>query len=1813
MKHYYSILFCLASLFQSHQLRSQSTIPVCPSDYFLQKDLKDPILFQKQQDFEEGILKAFSQKSQAITESNALKTIPTVTHIVHNGGPENLSDAQVQQGIQWLNQALSNTGIFNQGSGIHTDIQLCFAQRTPNGLSTNGITRTQNVITELQAETQDIQLKNLIRWQPKDYLNIWIVKGICSSNYGCGIVAYAYYPYAHGSGIDGIVIEADYLTDINKVSSLAHELGHYLGLYHTFKEGCINNNCLIDGDRICDTPPDQSTAFVPCSQIVNTCSTDMQSGPFSTDQPDMTRNFMDYGKFFCLHDFTADQSTRMNATLEGVRKSLLVSKGCLPPCPANTIAAFSASATTILTGETVNFTNTSQNAGGYTWTVNGIPFGNQTNASYTFLTPGTYNILLTAQPLNTTLCDAENASLIIQVNCAVTASFEISNTSPDQDETIFLTNTSQNTLETEWLVNGVSQGATLDSISFSSPGAYEIRLITGNGVCADTITDFVYVLGICLNKTFELTLNFSKTTYPKSATFLTDGNLLVTCIGPSGSNEKWSVLTKMKPDGEVIWVKEIYVNNADGNSFVARGTPDGGFVAFWGEGDQSSATDGQFYLTKFNSDGAIQWSQEIEWNNFAINVTDVDILVKPDGTFYVCGPFLAKFAMNGNPIWVKSLTGSRRIRPYPGGGFLVLGADEIYRYNEMGTLIWYKRFLLSPWFVAYDCLALPNGSIFVSGIEVVNAASISHGVMLRLSASGDLVWSKKYRQSPISTYLFNAMMPAANGNIIIAGSALADEPGPGSLVECRLMLELDPDGNLIWSRHRAGKVTLYDMVFSPANSYVMVGESIDAFNSTGFWVLKTDEKGRTSNPTCQELPYQIGIYPFDPTIIGDITVPPASFLTITPATHQITNPAWILDTICPPACLQSFEICNNNIDDDGDGLFDCLDAECSCSEDRCAPKQANIWYFGENAGLNFSTDPPTVIGDGKAFNEGISATMCDVKGKLLFYTDGKKVYNRFHQPMPNGDFFYNSFTYQCLIVPNPKNTSQYYVFVNYPQDSIFYSLVDMSLDAGRGDLVPGQKKVLLTAKASGLAAVKACSFQGFWLVTRTLEVNGKFLSYRLDANGLNTNPVVSNVSQSVGAVRQLKLSPDGQSIACSYFSNTFDSTYIGIYRFDPYTSGLVSNPAILGRFKAPYSPFGVEFSPSGQFLYTSGDFLTNVKLAQYDLNAGDLTSIINSRVKLATLPGQDIFYLQLAPNGKIYGPSKDAFTPLPIFTLGVINKPNLKGLASLYEHSGLDISAFVPQGACWQGLCNIIASYFVTPKNPSLSITAQDTICELNTPILYQIDQVQCGVDSIIWKVENLDAQIQPNYQYATIRYLAPGNGRLITTAYTPCGISTDTLDILVVAPLNKTLNLGPDQVVCQNGVFSFNAGSGFARYQWSDGTADSTTTTTVPGKYWVNVWDLCGNFQTDTILVSVAPNSVLDLGADLPQQCSGFTASYQRPANFVSWQWSPNVFLNCNDCPTVTISPAVSASWEVVGQTADGCISVDTLRATIRDTLLFSRDTFVCAGQTLTLWGVQLPADTTATLFLPSPALGCDTLLTIHVLGVENAASEQTVIICANAFYDFNGTLLPADTVAIFNLPSAQACDSVVTIRVNSFPPLNLTLPMDTTIRIGASVLLNAVINGTGNLDFVWSPTDELSCFTCPDPLANPLDTITYTLAVTDANGCTAQESVTVRVNEECRVRVPNAFTPNGDGANDVFRPIMDPCLRTVRQWKIINRWGQTVFEQVNFPATDPQLGWDGNWEGKPQASDVLIWVAEFEYFDGRRETQHGDVTLVR
>ena len=368
-------------------------------------------------------------------------------------------------------------------------IRFCLARRTPNGTATTGITYTENALTDLTIETEDDDIKRLTGWNARDYLNIWIVREICSFNNNCAIAAYAYHPLFHGSGVDGVVIEARWLTEAATISPLAHEVGHYFGLYHTFEGGCLNDDCLRQGDYVCDTPPDRSTAGIPCDQNANTCDTDVNSG-FAWDHPDPTRNHMDYGPFACMHDFTVGQADRMVFFLKNDRRSLLLSKGCQQPCPtAPVVAAFAPVDTVVAVGTTLTFFNKSQNAAQYAWTLNGtVPLGNQLNANYTFNKTGVYAVALTALPSDTLLCVSAKATARIRVVCGLKAFFTVNPASVKVGASVSVTSNTGPGIQEIWLLNGQQVAGLPGALRFTAPGLQVLQLTVSNGFCRDSQT-----------------------------------------------------------------------------------------------------------------------------------------------------------------------------------------------------------------------------------------------------------------------------------------------------------------------------------------------------------------------------------------------------------------------------------------------------------------------------------------------------------------------------------------------------------------------------------------------------------------------------------------------------------------------------------------------------------------------------------------------------------------------------------------------------------------------------------------------------------------------------------------------------------------------------------------------------------------------------------------------------------------------------------------------------------------------------------------------------------------------------------------------------------------------------------------------------------------------------------------------------------------------------------------------------------------------------------------------------------------------------
>ena len=147
-----------------------------------------------------------------------------------------------------------------------------------------------------------------------------------------------------------------------------------------------------------------------------------------------------------------------------------------------------------------------------------------------------------------------------------------------------------------------------------------------------------------------------------------------------------------------------------------------------------------------------------------------------------------------------------------------------------------------------------------------------------------------------------------------------------------------------------------------------------------------------------------------------------------------------------------------------------------------------------------------------------------------------------------------------------------------------------------------------------------------------------------------------------------------------------------------------------------------------------------------------------------------------------------------------------------------------------------------------------------------------------------------------------------------------------------------------------------------------------------------------------------------------------------------------------------------------------------------------------------------------------------------------------------------------------------------------------------------------------IWSPASGLSCTDCLNPVALPLETTEYTVQITDIFGCIVEARVLLPVDRTPAIYIPNAFSPDGDGVNEVFMIFArDESVEQIQRFLVFSRWGELVYEYENFQPNNPAYGWDGFFQGKLMNPAVFAWFAVVEFIDGREVLFKGDVTLVR
>lgn len=869
-----------------------------------------------------------------------------------------------------------------------------------------------------------------------------------------------------------------------------------------------------------------------------------------------------------------------------------------------------------------------------------------------------------------------------------------------------------------------------------------------------------------------------------------------------------------------------------------------------------------------------------------------------------------------------------------------------------------------------------------------------------------------------------------------------------------------------------------------------------------------------------------------------------------------------------------------------------------------AQQEGNTWYFGYHAGVSFTGGTATALTNG-ALNqyEGV-ATISDRSGNLLFYTEGMNVWAANHALMPNGTGLSGTqSTTQTVIAPSAQADSLFYIFYANAlgnNSTIWYSMVDLRLNNGLGD-VTLKNVVLDSGYTEKMCVVKHANGVDSWLVIHKHN-SQEFYSYLINCNGLQPNPVVSSIGSmhnSVGGY--LKPCRDGSKLALCLPNQAL----VEVLRFNPQT-GEISNPITLAGILDPY---GIEFSPDGRLLYVTTDNLFS-EILQFDLLAGSTVGIMASRYQVAVNNFGSYTALQMGPDGKMYaGKSLGGY-------LATISQPNIAGINCNFTDTGL----YLQGKMCFHGLPNTYEAY-PHPWLDSLDFRlSASQICLGDTLVLddqssfvpdmakYLISRQGLGVvDSVLGSNGSIVIQ-QPGVY--VISYLARRS----------C-LSDSVQKVVVVRP-QPTANLGADTVLCGASSMSLTAAGTNGATWWNGSTAQSVQVSN-SGTYWVTITDgLCVGVDS----INVDFRAVPVFGADtLLHGCEGNPLTIGANTSGAGhWAW------NTGDT-TCTLEVINSGTYSLV-RTLDDCQFERTIRVDFQaaPSPHLPPVHYLCDGAGLELstqvkcdylqWstgetGNSITVSQAGQYSVKAFVNGCvgESSTEVRILALPTVELPKAIHGCEGEALRLNPVLGPAVETVLWSDGSMDASTSVIEPGIYSVQVSNgcgvaeasvvvemsakpeLDLGSDRSLCREKEILLSAP---RGDYTYSWS-----------DGSAGPQLRIskpgTYSLTLQNACGI-ASDVVVVSGLEQPTTQIPNVFTPNGDGINDLF---LTGVTEQGYSLSVMDRWGKTVFSSQNHSD-----GWDGRLNDGSQAPEGAYYYAvSYRSCEGASSEETGSVTLMR
>ncbi len=520
------------------------------------------------------------------------------------------------------------------------------------------------------------------------------------------------------------------------------------------------------------------------------------------------------------------------------------------------------------------------------------------------------------------------------------------------------------------------------------------------------------------------------------------------------------------------------------------------------------------------------------------------------------------------------------------------------------------------------------------------------------------------------------------------------------------------------------------------------------------------------------------------------------------------------------------------------------------------------------------------------------------------------------------------------------------------------------------------------------------------------------------------------------------------------------------------------------------------------------------------------------------------------------------------------------------------------------GACTGTASFTVADQTtlPQAAIATAATAldCSTTSTTLNSIVSGTPNPTSFQWSSNGL-----PLGSTDKLSVNAPGVYLLVVTDnVTSC---TASASITVTQSLNPppVVVANPASLTCASPSQTLTGSSTVSGVQLSWATIVGTDTTllgngatlsvSAPGTYYligVNPANNCANAVSVSVIADQAPPTA-NAGTPFTLDCAGETAPLNgsgsgAPSLAYQWATQGGHFVSGANSAAPLIDKAGTYVLTVTN-TANGCTGTDEVTILPEIPLAY------------------------ASVIQPTCQDGQGTVLVDSVTGLSDPI-----------LYSLNnsqpGSLSQFENLApgtyTLQVQGGNGCSASATVTVNAPTLVQITLAPEATIGLGHSYLLDpgVNINSTEIASVTWTPSAGLECDSCLSTLAKPSSTTQYQVLVVSDAGCEARGNITLTVDKTRRLYGPNIFSPNDDGKNDVFTVFADPfSVVRIKSLQVYSRWGEQVFELLDFAAGDTNLGWDGTFKGQRLTPAVFVWQAVVVFADGKEELFAGDVTLQR